>query len=402
MPRTVVAAILSAAFAVMISTGVRQSFGLFLAPISDELGGGREAFSLAVALSNLIYGLPIIGILVDRFGSRRVLGVGGVVYAAGLLLITQWVSVWGLILSLGVLAGMGLGATTYVVVLGAIGRLVDDDHRSKVFGVITAMGSAGFLIMPPLNQWWLERWGWKAALGIGAALAASIAFLALGLPRRDRGAAVPNPLQEAQAPWLAFITQGFRQPSFLLLVAGFFVCGFHVAFIGVHLPVFLSDHGIGHIRGLALALIGTFNLVGSLSFGWLGDRLPRRYLLSFIYGGRGAVIALYFFLPVTVTSSVLFSALIGLLWLATVPLTSGAVATFFGTRYLATMYGFVFFSHQIGAFLGSWWAGRLYDQLGSYDLIFYMSIALGLFGFLIHLPIKERPFRIQLAPARAA
>lgn len=401
MPRSTVFAILSAALAVMVSTGIRQSMGLFLAPVTGDLGSGREAFSLAMAVGNLIYGIPVIGMLVDRFGSRLILALGGIVYAAGLFLVARWLSVWGLGVGLGLLVGIGVGATTYVVVLGAVGRLVEDSQRSRIFGIITATGSAGFLMIPPLNQWWIETWGWQTALIICASLVLFIVLLAFGLPGRAAKAHRTNPLAEPHVPLLAYIGQGFRHPSYVLLVLGFFVCGFHVAFISVHLPVYLSDHGAGHVSGVALALIGTFNLVGSLTFGWLGDRMPRRYLLSVIYGGRGLVLAAYFLLPVTVLSSLLFSAAMGLLWLATVPLTSGTVARFFGTRYLATMYGFVFFSHQIGGFLGAWWSGRVYDMTGAYDIIFYVAIALGLFGFLIHFPIREKPIPIQLAPARA-
>ncbi len=400
MSRTVVIAIISAAIAVMISTGTRQSFGLFLDPITFELGTGREVFGFTMALSNLIFGLPFIGFLVDRFGTRLVLMGGGLVYAGGLLLSTVWTTPTGLIVGLGVVVGLGLGATTFVVLLGALGRLVASEHRTKVFGIMTAMSSAGFLIMPIVNQWLIDTWDWKTAFMVGAGLVLCIVVLALGIPARknqDGG----TPLEEASEAVWPRVSQGLRNPSFLLLVAGFFVCGFHVAFIGVHFPVFWSDHGIGHIRGLALALIGTFNLVGSLTFGWLGDHLPRRYLLSIIYGSRGLLLLAYFLLPVTVMSSLLFCCLMGLVWLATVPLTSGTVAKFFGPRFLSTMYGFVFFSHQVGSFLGAWLAGRVYDRFQTYDLIFWMCIGLGLFGLLVHLPIREKAIPLRLTPARA-
>lgn len=400
MSKTVVVAIVSAAVAVMISTGTRQSFGLFLDPITLELGAGREVFGFTMAVSNLIFGLPFIGFLVDRFGTRWVLMGGGLVYAGGLVLSTVWTTPTGLIVSLGVVVGLGLGATTFVVLLGALGRLVVPEHRTKVFGVMTAMSSAGFLILPIVNQWLIDTWNWKIAFLVGAGLVSGIVFLSLGIPARknqDRH----TPLEEESAAVWPQVRQGLRNPSFLLLVAGFFVCGFHVAFIGVHFPVFWSDHGIGHIRGLALALIGTFNLVGSLGFGWLGDRLPRRHLLSVIYGGRGLLLLVYFLLPITVMSSLLFCCLMGLIWLATVPLTSGTVAKFFGPRFLSTMYGFVFFSHQIGSFLGAWLSGRIYDRLNTYDPVFWICIGLGLFGFLVHFPIREKAIPLRLVPAEA-
>ncbi len=400
MSRTVVVAIVSASIAVMVSTGTRQSFGLFLDPITLTLDTGREVFGFTMALSNLIFGLPFIGFLVDRFGTRLVLMGGGLVYAGGLILSTIWTTPIGLIVSLGIVVGLGLGATTFVVLLGALGRLVAAEHRTKVFGIMTAMSSAGFLVMPIFNQWLIDTWDWKMAFWVGSGLVACIVFLSLGIPARQNQDG-DMPLNEPSGAVWPRVSQGLRNPSFLLLVAGFFVCGFHVAFIGVHFPVFWSDHGIGHIRGLALALIGTFNLVGSLGFGWLGDRLPRRYLLSVIYGSRGLLLLAYFLLPITVMSSLLFCCLMGLVWLATVPLTSGTVAKFFGARLLSTMYGFVFFSHQIGAFLGSWIAGRVYDQIQTYDPIFWICIGLGLFGFLVHFPIRENAIPLRLAPANA-
>ena len=402
MSRTIVIAIISAAVAVMISTGMRQSFGLFLEPITAELGTGREVFGFTMALNNLIFGLPFIGFLVDRFGTRLVLMGGGLVYACGLVLNTMWTTPTGLIVSLGVVIGLGLGSTNFVVLLGAMGRLVAPEHRTKVFGILTAMGSAGFLVLPIVNQWLIDTWNWKIAFLVGSSLVLCIVLLSLGIPARKNQDGDDTLLEEESGAVWPRVRQGLRNPSFLLLVAGFFVCGFHVAFIGVHFPVFWSDHGVGHIRGLGLALIGTFNLVGSLTFGWLGDHLPRRYLLSIIYGSRGLLLLAYFLLPVTVMSSLLFCCLMGLVWLATVPLTSGTVAKFFGPRLLSTMYGFVFFSHQIGAFLGAWLAGRVYDQLNSYDPIFWICIGLGLFGVLVHFPIREKAIPLRPVPAGAA
>lgn len=403
MSRTVSVAITAAALSTMLGAGVRQGFGLYLGPVTAELEAGREIYGMAMAVGNLIYGVPLIGILADRFGARLVLAVGGLIYALGLALMTVWLTVPGLILSIGLLVGIGLGATTFVVVLGAVGKLVPESQRSRVFGVITATGSVGFLIMPPITQALIDDFGWKTAVLAQAGMVLLIVPLATCLPGGGRLRRKKN--QDAfvaEIPIWTYIREGFKKPSYIMLVVGFFVCGFHVSFISVHLPVYLEDNGIGQIRGVALALIGAFNLVGSLTFGWLGDRLPRRFLLSFIYGGRGLVLAAYFLTPITVTSTLLFSVLMGMLWLATVPLTSGTVARFFGTRYLATMYGFVFFGHQVGAFFGAWWSGRVYDLVGSYDLMFYLAIALGVFGFLVHLPIREEPIRMRLDPAEPA
>ena len=404
MTRAVVVAIIASALSVMLSAGIRQGFGLFLTPITAELGVGRETFGIAAAISNLMFGIPVMGFLAERFGSRLVLGAGGAVYAVGLLLVTQWVATAGLIAGLGILVGIGLAATTYVVVLGALVQLVSPRQRGTVFGIITAMGSAGFLVMPPVAQWLVDNYGWQQAIRIEAVLILSVVLLSLGLPgkqKKERQTAAGK-VMEPEVPLWSFVREGFTKPSYLLLVSGFVVCGFHIAFIGTHLPVYLEDHGIGHIRGAALAFIGAFNLVGSLTFGWLADRLPRRFLLSFIYGMRGVVLLIYLLAPLSVGSTLLFSAAMGLLWLATVPVTSGTVALLFGPKYLAVMYGFVFFSHQVGAFFGAWWSGRVYDATGSYDLGFYVSIALGLYGLLVHLPIREKPVEMKLTQAHAA
>lgn len=389
--QTAVVAIIAAALAVMFSTGIRASFGLFLQPVSDTLGTGREAFSLAIAISNIVYGLPLVGILADRFGSRWVMIAGGMLYAGGLLLMARVTSVLGLNLSLGVLVGMGLSATSYVVVLGAVGQLVVAKRRSSTFGVITAVGSSGMFVFPPLAQILIDRYGFNNALLLLGAIVLAVVLLAFGMPQPGRGV---DPLQAEQfeEPFITVLKRARGHVGYLLLVVGFFVCGFHVAFIGTHLPAFLSDNGLDPLVGAgALSLVGAFNMVGSFSFGWLGDRYRKKYLLSWIYFGRAAVIALFLLLPITRISALAFGGAIGFLWLATVPLTSGTVSQIFGARYLATLYGFVFFSHQVGAFLGVWLGGRLYDTLGSYDTVWLISIGLGLLAAVVHLPISDAP-----------
>ena len=384
----------------MLSTGIRSSFGLFLAPITETLGTGRENLSIAFAVNNLLLGLPLIGLLSDRIGPRRVVIAGSVLYAVGLVLVTFVTTTLGLVLSLGLLVGVALSATTYVVVLGAVAQLVSEEQRSRVFGVITAMGSAGMFVLPPLAQLLLSNLGWKGALYALAAVSGIVALMAFGLPRR------PGPqLHGAQQlhvdePFLKVLDRARRHKGYLLLTTGFFVCGFHVAFIGAHLPAYLGDKGQPELVAAGvLALIGAFNILGSMTFGWLGDRFPRKYMLSLIYLGRAVVILLFLLAPVTRMSALVFGGAIGFLWLATVPLTSGIVALFFGTRYLSTLYGIVFFSHQIGAFIGVWLGGRLYDASGTYMPVWIAGIALGVFAALVHLPIPERA---QLSRAAVA
>lgn len=389
--KLVVVAIISASLAVMISSGIRSSFGLFLTPITETLGTGRENLSIAFAVNNLIFGLPLVGLLSDRFGPRQVVIVGSVLYAGGLVLVTVITTTIGLVFSFGLLVGIGLSATSYVVVLGAVAQLVSEDQRSRVFGLITAMGSAGMFVVPPLAQLLLSSLGWQGAVYALAAVSAVVVLMAFGLPRRPgtqlHGAQQPH----VDEPFHKVLDKAARHRGFLLLTTGFFVCGFHVGFIGAHLPAYLGDKGQPELVAAgALALVGAFNILGSMTFGWLGDRYPRKYMLSLIYLGRAVVILLFLLAPVTRTSALVFGGAIGFLWLATVPLTSGTVAHFFGARYLSTLYGIVFFSHQIGAFIGVWLGGRFYDAIGFYTPIWIAGIALGVFAALVHLPIPER------------
>lgn len=388
----------------MISTGIRQSFGLFLQPISAAFGSGRETFSFAIALSNLIYGVPLVGFLSDRFGPRRVLMGGGVLYAAGLLLLPRLPGAWGLNVTLGGMVGLALSATTYVVVLGAVSRLVPAEQQGRAFGIITAAGSSGMFVMPPLAQFLIDRFGWAGALGGLALLTLIIVALALVLPGRRAAVQEARHARGADAPTEALgplLRRALRNRSYLLLTLGFFVCGFHVAFISTHLPAYLADRGIdAAIGATALSLIGAFNVVGSLLFGWLGDLRRRKVLLSSIYVARAVVIALFLWLPLSSLSALVFASAIGFIWLATVPLTSGTVARLYGVRYLSTLYGIVFLSHQVGAFFGVWLGGWLYDALGSYQPVWWLAIGLGVFAALIHVPISEA--RPAPRPARSA
>jgi len=378
------------ALMVLFSMGIRQSFGVFLQPITGDLGIGRESFSLAVAIQNIIFGLPIVGVLADRYGARWVAVTSAVLYVAGLALLGVVGSPTGLTLTLGVLIGVALSGTTYVVILGAVAQVVPPDKRSLVFGTITAVGSFGMFAMVPVSQQLLSLFGWRGAITSLAVIVSSLIVLTFVLPGRPARVQVVDPAE--QEPLLQVLQRAWHNSSYWLLIIGFFVCGFHVAFIATHLPAFLADNQVdASAAAMALAMIGLGNVVGSFTFGYLGDRYRKKYLLSLIYGGRAVVISLFLFWPLSGTTAVAFGAAIGFLWLGTVPLTSGAIGQIFGVRYLATLYGFVFFSHQIGAFLGVWLGGRIYDVTGSYTSVWWAAILLGVVASLVHLPLNDRP-----------
>lgn len=381
--------VLFSGLTVAISMGLRQSFGLFMQPVSQGVGLGREVFSLAMALQNLIFGLPLLGIVADRYGARWVVLGGAVLYAIGCLLVPTSGGPVDLYLTLGLIIGLGLSSTTYVVLLGAVAQVVQPERRSTAFGVVTAAGSFGTFALVPAVQWLILHRGWQGAFPVIAILVGVILLLAFALPRR---AGAPAGASNADGTLLEALSNARRHSSYWLLNAGFFVCGFHVAFIATHLPSFLTDHGLSPMLGAtALSLIGLVNIFGSSLFGWLGDRYRKKYLLSAIYFGRAIVIGLFIFVPVTDFTALLFGGLIGFLWLATVPLTSGTIAQIFGSRYLSTLYGIVFFSHQIGSFLGVWLAGWLFDSTGSYEVVWWIAIGLALAATLLHLPIADRP-----------
>lgn len=377
---------------ILISMGTRQTFGLYLQPITDELDIGRELFSLAIALQSIIGGLPFAGVLADRYGSRWVAIGGGLLFAVSMYLmsiVTHWT---GLMLGFGLLSGISLSCVSYVVVLGAVAQVVPPERRSRTFGFITAAGSVGMFIVVPVAQRILNTFGWRTTLAILAGFAGLIALLAVGYPTRKQPVAGGESTDKPSDSLTQVLVQASRHSGYWLLTIGFFVCGFHVSFVASHLPAYLTDNGLSGTAGAtALSLVGLFNLFGSTLFGYLGDHYRKKYLLSGLYLGRSFVISLFLLFPLTETTALIFGAAIGFLWLATVPLTSGTVAQIFGPRYLSTLYGIVFFSHQIGSFLGVWLGGRIYDATGMYTPVWVIAIILGVLACIVHLPIVDRP-----------
>ena len=383
----------------LMSFGPRSSLGFFLTPMSSANHWGRDVFAFALALQNLLWGIgqPLAGIIADRFGAGRVLCVGGMMYAAGLALMSHVTSAAALDVSAGVLIGFGLSGTSFMIVLAAFGKLLPQEWRSRAFGFGTAAGSFGQFLYSPVAVGLMDAFGWQQTLVIFAV--GSIVILPLSLALATRAAEVtkgPAPQSLRQA-----LGEAFANRSYVLLVLGFFTCGFQLAFITVHMPAYLVDRGLSAtVGGWTLATIGLFNIVGSVTSGWLGDRMPKRYLLSFIYLVRAAAIGAFIWFPVTPFSCIVFGATMGLMWLSTVPPTNGIIAVMFGTRWLATLGGFAFFSHQVGGFLGVWLGGIVFDRTGSYDLVWWLAILFGVLSAVINMPIVEKPVaRAVAAPA---
>lgn len=389
--------LLGASLILALSLGTRHGFGLFLAPMSAEFGWGREVFALAIALQNLVWGLaqPFSGALADRLGATRVVVGGGVLYAIGLALMGTADSLGSLSLSAGLLIGLGLSGTSFSVILGVVGRAVPVEKRSMAMGVASAAGSLGQFAMLPGTLGLIGWLGWAGALLALGLLVALIVPAASLL--RDRPLAAHGPVQS--------IGEALREASvhsgFWLLALGFFVCGFQVVFIGVHLPAYLVDqHLPAQVGTTVLALVGLFNVFGTYTAGWLGGRWSKPRLLVALYLIRGVVIAAFVYLPLSAGSAYAFGIAMGLLWLSTVPLTNGTVATLFGVRNLSMLGGIVFLFHQLGAFLGGWLGGYLYDHTGSYLLVWQLSIALSLLAALLNWPVRERPVaRLQAVGA---
>ena len=393
-------AVFCASIILTLSMGVRQGFGLFLQPVSMDLGIGREAFGMAVALQNLLWGVaqPFIGALADRYGAGRLAAAGAALYVAGLLAASTIGSAFGLHLSLGVMIGLALTSTTFGVLLGAVGRFVPSEKRSLAFGITTAGGSLGQFLVVPGAQALLEEVGWRMALTVLAAVMSVAVVLAIGVA----GKPDDGKNGEAQSIGEALREAGASR-NYLLLVTGYFVCGLHLAFIGTHLPAYLTDAGLPPSTGAtALALVGLFNIFGSYLFGVWGGRWRKNMLLAGIYFARTVAIVAFLLAPVSTASALVFASVMGFLWLGTVPLTTGLVSGMFGVRYLSTLFGIVFFSHQVGSFFGAWAAGYAYDLFGSYDLAWIVAIAFGLAATLIHLPIREMPAARLRVPVQGA
>ncbi len=374
----------------LLAMGPRSAMGFFQLPILSDTGWSRSDFGLAMALQNLAWGMgqPVFGAIADRYGTARVLVISGIVYASGLLMMSWTSSVAWLHLGGGILTGLGVASASFSIVLTAFSRYVSEERRSLAFGIGTAAGSAGTFVFAPLTQILISTVQWQQALTIMAAIMLLIPALSFLL----RGSA-DNDLPEGNAykqTMGAVLSQAFAHKSYVLLFTGFFVCGFQVAFITAHFPAYLGDIGIDvSYAVIALTFIGLFNIVGSLASGFIGQRHSKAKLLSLIYLGRSVAVTLFLLLPQTPASVVVFSVVMGLLWLSTVPPTNGLVAIMFGTRNLGLLSGIVFFSHQIGSFLGVWLGGYLYDRFGSFDEVWWLGVALGVFAAIVHWPIRE-------------
>ncbi|MCC8981113.1 MFS transporter [Bradyrhizobium acaciae] len=376
----------------LLSFGPRSSLGFFVQPMGREFAWGRDVFGLAIALQNLLWGLgqPIAGAIADRFGLLRVMIVGALLYAAGLLLMRYSTTSLSLDISAGVLIGFGLSGSSFNLVLAAFSKLLPPEKRGIALGAGTAAGSFGQFLFAPFGVALIDNFGWQTALVVFSALMLLILPLSLALatpPTETKDAAPAD-----QQSFKTALAEAFGHRSYVLLVLGFFTCGFQLAFITIHLPAYLADRGIpATTGGWVVAAIGLFNIVGSLSVGWLQNYFPKRYLLSVIYFSRALATVAFITFPVTPFSAIAFGAVSGLLWLSSVPPTSALVALMFGTRWFSTLYGFAFVSHQVGGFLGVWLGGIVFEQYGSYTPIWWLSVLFGLLSALINLPIVEAP-----------
>ncbi|MGE5469118.1 MAG: MFS transporter [Ignavibacteria bacterium] len=384
-----------------LAMGARHGFGLFMQPMSAAHGWGREVLAFALALQNLMWGAaqPFAGLIADRWGAGRVLFGGAILYVAGLVWMAYAGSGAELALSTGVLIGLGLSGTTFSIVYGVLGRIYPPEQRTMALGIAGAAGSFGQFAMLPATQALISGIGWQGtllALAVAAAAMAPLSAVLAEPERADTQHAHHQPVREA-------IAEAAGHKGFWLLTFGYFVCGFQVIFIGVHLPAYLADHGLpGNVGVVCLALIGFFNIIGTYGAGWLGQHHSKKHLLAFIYIARSVIIVAFLAAPLSAASAYAFSAAMGLIWLATVPLTNGIVAQVFGVRYLSMLGGFVFFSHQIGSFLGAWLGGVLFDRTGSYDIVWGVAIVLGVVAMGLNIAVDQKPLaRLRLQAGAA-
>ena len=387
---------LAGATLVSATLGIRQVFGLFLQPISLELGTGFQLFSLAIAVQNLVWGLssPLFGAAADRYGPWRVAAMGALLYGSGLFLMASFVTDAGIFIG-QILIGLGLGSAGISIAIGAVARAAPPEKRSLAMGLVTSFGSFGQFALVPVTQILMVQGGWQFALLMLSVIMASMVAVAMGL-RTPAGSARP-----IEGPILtigATLQQAISSRDYILLTVGFFVCGLQLVFITTHLPTYLHDAGLSpDISSWALALIGLFNIIGAFVCGWLGGVVSKKKSLATVYLLRGITIAAFILIPPTPVTALLFGACMGLLWLGTIPLTSGLIVVFFGPRYLSMLYGLVFLSHQIGSFVGAWLGGIWYDWFGNYEAMWWLNAAAGLFAFAVNWAIREP--RAETAPA---
>ena len=384
---------------VTVTFGIRQVFGLFVVPMSVTLGSGVQVIALAIAVQNLVWGFssPFFGALADRVGAWKVAMVGAAIYTVGLLASALIVSPGGVFLG-QTLIGLGLGSAGISIALGAVGRVVPPERRSIAFGLVTSFGSFGQFALLPVTQMLIGDHGWQMALLILSFLTAAMMAMALGM----RTAPQARTVTVAELTTGETLRVAVRSRDYILLTAGFFVCGLQLVFITTHLPVFLFDNGVdASIASWALALIGLFNIIGAFVCGWLGSKFSKRKTLAIVYFLRGAIMCSFFLLPVTPVSALVFGAAMGLLWLGTIPLTSGLIVTFFGPKHLSMLYGIAFASHQVGSFVGSWLGGILYDMTSSYSIMWWLNVAAALFAFTVNWIIREQPVATAAQPVAA-
>lgn len=384
-----------------ISLGIRHSFGMFMMPMISDFQWGREVFSFGIALQNLLWGLtqPITGRIADKYGAGKVILMGGALYTTGLVLMAMTTSSIDFTISAGLLIGLGLSGTTFSIVFGVVSRSVAPEKRSLAMGLCASLGSLGQFVLLPGSLTLIEGFGWSGALICMAIL--SLFVFPLAIPLMEKKSDLQKKTVEPDLSLREILSEAMHSTAFWMLCAGFFVCGFHIVFIAVHIPIYLVDSGLSALDGsIVLGLVGLGNIIGSYLAGYWGGKYPKPKLLSILYFSRALLFLLFILLPLSQLTAYIFGFIMGLLWLSTVPLTNGAIATIFGVKNLSMLGGFVFLAHQIGAFLGGWLGGKIYDLVGSYDLVWMITIALSILAGLINLPVKEVPIhRLSHVPA---